>query len=167
MITTKNQLRQIKKVRPVIDAETGEQIPALEISQDMQEKDFNFHKLWFGHFIQSLDSITNKRLKLAFWIIDHLDSNNKLIMSTTEIAAATGISQRTVASTMKLLQEGPVPFLKKLNTGGGAYMVNPDIVFKGAYGRRMAVLYDYGKAGASVTDIATKRKGKGRKAKEA
>ena len=163
MITTKKQpsRQRVSRVTAMIDKETGEEIPVVQVNQEMEDRDFNFHKLWFGHFIQSLDSITNKRLKLAFWIIDHLDSNNKLIMSTSEIAEETGISLRTVKATIKTLQEGDVPFLKKIGKGGGAYMVNPAIVFKGAAGKRMAVMYDYShakKPAGTVTDINTAKK---------
>lgn len=168
MITSKKQptKQKISKVTAMIDEETGEKIPVVQISQEIDDRDFNFHKIWFGHFIQSLDIVSNQRLKLAFWIIDHLDSNNKLTMTQRQIAEQSGISLKTVAFTMKALQEGDFPFLKKLNNGG-AYIVNPDIIFKGNFGKRMAVLYDYGTANTSpdsrkknnvVTDINTANK---------
>lgn len=168
MITSKKQptKQKISKVTAMIDEETGEKIPVVQVSQEIDDRDFNFHKIWFGHFIQSLDIVSNQRLKLAFWIIDHLDSNNKLTMTQRQIAEQSGISLKTVAFTMKALQEGDFPFLKKLNNGG-AYIVNPDIIFKGNFGKRMAVLYDYGTANTSpdsrkkdnvVTNINTANK---------
>lgn len=167
MITSKKQptKHKISKVTAMIDEETGEKIPVVQVSQEIDDRDFNFHKIWFGHFIQSLDTITSQRLKLAFWIIDHLDSNNKLSMTQRQIAEQSGISLKTVGLTMRALQEGDLPFLRRLN--GGTYIVNPDIIFKGNFGKRMAVLYDYGRANTSpdsrkkdnvVTDINTANK---------
>ena len=167
MITSKKQptKQKISKVTAMIDEETGEKIPVVQVSQEIDDRDFNFHKIWFGHFIQSLDTITSQRLKLAFWIIDHLDSNNKLSMTQRQIAEQSGISLKTVGLTMRALQEGDLPFLRRLN--GGTYIVNPDIIFKGYVGKRMDVRYDYDRANTSpdstkknnvVTDITTANK---------
>lgn len=161
MRTSKKQPKQrVSKVTELIDKETGETVPVVQVSTDMEDRDFDFHKIWFSHFIQSLDIVSNQRLKLAFWIIDHLDSNNKLSMTQRQIAEESGISLKTVAITMKALQEGELPFLQRIN--GGTYIVNPAVIFKGAHGHRMAVMYDYnntkkpsdsGKKKNTVTDI--------------
>ena len=44
----------------------------------IEDRDFNFHKVWLEHIISSLDLIGNQKTRLAFWIIDHLDKENKL-----------------------------------------------------------------------------------------
>lgn len=126
----------------LVDPETGEMIPVQV--QRVEERDFNFHKLWFEHFVKSLESITNKRLQLAFWIIDNLNRDNQLIATYRKIADKTGMSLNTVITTMKALQEGNPAFLVKINSG--AYMVNPDIIYKGSYTSRMAVMFDYSQA---------------------
>ena len=117
----------------------GEVIPA-QVTQ-IEERDFNFHKIWLKNFLQSIDDIANQKLRLAFWIIDNLDSENKLVMTQRVIAEKSGMSLGTVIRTMRALQEGSPAFLQKINSG--AYRVNPEVVWKGSYGSRMAVVYDY------------------------
>lgn len=117
----------------------GVEIPA-QITK-IEERDFNFHKVWLRNFIHSIDDIANQKLRLAFWIIDNLDSENKLVMTQRTIAQKSGMSLGTVIRTMRALQEGSPAFLQKINSG--AYRVNPEIIWKGSYGNRMAVVYDY------------------------
>ena len=127
--------------RVVIDEATGERIPAQLTT--IEDRDFNFHKVWLQHLVNSLDDIANQRLRLAFWIIDHLDSENKLVITQRRLAEESGMSINTVIRTMKALQAGEKPFLQKINSG--AYRVNPDVIWIGSYGSRMAVIYDYNK----------------------
>lgn len=107
----------------------------------IEDRDFNFHKVWLTHIINSLELIGNQKTKLAFWIIEHLDRENQLIMTYRQIAEKSGISLDTVRITMKSLLESN--FLEKINQG--AYRVNPDIIFKGSRTGRLNVLYQYNK----------------------
>lgn len=104
-----------------------------------EERDFNFHKVWLEHIISSLDLIGNQKTRLAFWIVDHLDKENKLTMTYRQIAEKSGISLDTVRVTMKSLMDSN--FLERINQG--AYRVNPDVIFKGGKTDRMNVLYQY------------------------
>ena len=119
----------------------GEIVP-VQVSQ-VEDRDFNFHKLWLQMFINGLDEIANKKMKLAFWIIDHLNKENQLIYTFRRMAEETGLSIETVIKTMKALQNGNPPFLKKLQSG--VYVVNPDILYKGSHQSRMGVIYQFGK----------------------
>lgn len=105
----------------------------------IEERDFNFHKVWLEHIINSLDLIGNQKTKLAFWIIDNLDKENKLTMTYRQISEKSGISLDTVRVTMKSLIESN--FMERINQG--AYRVNPDVIFKGGKTDRMNVLYQY------------------------
>lgn len=148
-MTSKNDTSTIHKptlkkqkfigTKTLVDPETGEawasQINVLE------DRDFNFHKVWLEHLVQALDDISNQRLRLAFWIIDHLDKENKLVMTQRAIAEKSGMGLATVTRTMRALQGGEVPFLQKINSG--AYRVNPDVIFKGSFSNRIAVCYEY------------------------
>ena len=71
----------------------------------IEERDFNFHKVWLEHIINSLELIGNQKTKLAFWIIDNLDKENKLTMTYRQISEKSGISLDTVRVTMKSLIE--------------------------------------------------------------
>ena len=107
----------------------------------MEERDFNFHKIWLQHIINSFELIGNTKTKLAFWILDHLDYENKLIYTYQRIHEETKISLETIRVTIStLIKTG---FLQKINAG--AYRVNPDYIFKGNHANRMNVLIQYSK----------------------
>ncbi len=131
-----------KKVRIIgtetyINQTTGE-LQEMQVV-NIEDRDFNFHKLWIGHIINSLDLIGNQKVKLAFWIIENLNRENQLIMTYRQIAEKSGISLDTVRRTMTALIESN--FLKKINNG--AYQINPDVIFKGTRNGRLNVLYQY------------------------
>lgn len=140
----KKQATTTKKVKVVgtkqyVDSLTGE-VETMQVIS-IEERDFNFHKIWLKSILSTFDLIGNKKVKLAMWIIDHLDSENKLIGTQRAIATQAGCSLSTVSETMKSLQEAD--FLQKINSG--AYRINPDIIFKGSRTNRMNVLFEYRK----------------------
>lgn len=140
MKTTKKQKFVGYKI--LVDPETGETYP-MQMNV-MEDRDFNFHKVWLQHLVNSLDSISNQKLRLAFWIIDHLDKENQLIMTQRAIADATNMSTKTVNTTLKALCEAPEgspAFLQRINSG--AYRVNPEVIFKGSHSNRMGICYEY------------------------
>ncbi len=136
--TTSKKVKQIG-TKYLVDPKTGEQIPM--ILNVLEDRDFNFHKAWLTLLVQSIDGIINQRLRLALWIVDHLDRENKLVMTQRTIAAKSGMSYQTVSRTMSALQKGNPPFLVKINSG--AYQVNPNVLWKGSYANRMGVLYEF------------------------
>lgn len=137
MQTTKKQ--KFVGYKDLVDPDTGEHYPMqLNVIED---RDFNFHKVWLQHLVNSLDGISNQRLRLAFWIIDNLDKENKLVMTQRAIAEKSGMSYQTVSRTMKALQTGNPAFLVKINSG--AYRVNPDVIWKGSHSNRMGICYEY------------------------
>lgn len=131
-----------KKVK-VIGTETYIKQDTGEITEmnvmSIEERDANFHKLWLGHILQSIDLIGNQKTKLAFWILDNLDSENKLTLTYRQIAEKSKVSYQTVHRTMQALIDSD--FLVKINIG--AYRVNPDVLFKGGKNNRLNVLIKY------------------------
>lgn len=125
--------------KTLVDPETGEAYP-MQMNV-LETRDFNFHKVWLQHLVNSIDGISNQRLRLAFWIIDHLDAENKLTMTQRVISEQTGMSLQTVNRTLVSLRNGNPPFLVKINSG--AYRVNPDVIFKGSYQNRMGICFEY------------------------
>lgn len=105
-----------------INQETGEMNEVQVI--DIEERDANFHKIWLSHILNSIDLIGNQKTKLAFWILDNIDSENQLIMTQRKIAKNSGISLYTVSETLKVLMDSN--FLQKINSG--AYRVNPNVL---------------------------------------
>lgn len=139
LCTTKKQ--KFVGFKEFLDTSTNEVVP-MQVIQ-VEDRDFNFHKVWLKNLIMSLDDISNQRLKLAFWILDHLDSENKLVMTQRAISQKSGMSMNTVIRTMKALQSGRPAFLQKINSG--AYRVNPNVIWKGSFDKRMGICFNYGR----------------------
>lgn len=150
LCTTKKQ--KFVGSKAFCDMETGEVIPMQMVQ--VEDRDFNFHKVWLQNLVMSLEGISNQRLKLAFWILEHLDKENKLVMTQRAIAEGSGMSLATVVRTMKALQEGKPAFLQKINSG--AYRVNPQVVWKGSYSNRMGVCFSYGETSRKGKETAQK-----------
>ena len=112
MATTRKKVKVIGH-QEYINRDTGE-ITDMQVV-NIEERDANFHKLWLGHILQSIDLIGNQKTKLAFWILDNLNSENQLIMTQRKIAEKSGISYQTVSLTIKTLIESN--FLIKINSG--------------------------------------------------
>lgn len=135
----KTTVKKIKVVgtRQFIDAATGE-IQTMQVST-IEERDFNFYKVWMRNFISTLDLVGNQKTKVAFWVIDNLNRENQLLYTYRQIAEKSGISLETVRVTMGILQDAD--FLRRRNQG--CYVVNPDIIFKGEKSNRLNVLNQY------------------------
>lgn len=80
-VTTKKQV--FVGMKELVDTETGEIIP-VQLKQ-VEDRDFNFHKIWLQMFINGLDGIANKKMKLAFWIIDNLELQSGVYVVNPEI----------------------------------------------------------------------------------
>ena len=118
-VNMKNQTTSKKQkfvgVKEFLDPTTNTLVP-MQITT-IEERDFDFSKVWMRNLINSMDDIVNQKMRLAFWIIDNLNKENQLIMTQRKIAEKTGISLKTVSSTMKMLCEpenGSLPFLQNL-----------------------------------------------------
>lgn len=139
---TTSKKQKFVGVKSFIDPSTNELVPMQVTS--IEERDFDFHKVWMKNLINSMDEIANQKMRLAFWIIDNLNKENQLVMTQRQIADKSGISLKTVSRTLKLLCEpenGSIAFLQKINSG--AYRVNGDVLFKGSHGNRMGVVFEY------------------------
>src|SRR5699024_10357570 len=120
-----------------IDASTGEN-ETMQVT-NIEERDANFHKIWLGHMLESLDMIGNQKIRVAMFIMENINKENELIMTYRVIAEKTNTSLQTVSETMKALQESNL--LSKIRNG--YYRVNPDVIFKGGRNDRMNVLLRY------------------------
>lgn len=130
-----------------INADTGE-LEDFQVTS-VEERDFNFHKIWMKNFVTTLDIVGNQKTKLCFWIIDNLDKENKLCMTYRQIAEKTGMSLDTIRITMRLLIDAD--FIRKHNAG--VYVVNPNILYKGSRTARLNVLNTYSEIGSQATKI--------------
>lgn len=138
-VTTTKKVKVIGQ-QEYINAETGE-LESFSVTS-IEDRDFNFHKVWMRNFISTLDIVGNQKTRLCMWIVDHINKENQLIGTMRGIADSSGMSLETVRVTMKILLD--VDFLRRVQNG--VYIVNPDIVYKGSYGSRMNILNQYSTA---------------------
>lgn len=136
MAETYRKLKIIGKEQ-YVNQTTGE-IEEMQVMR-IEERDANFHKIWLEHILHSLNLIGNQKTRLAFWLLDNLDSENKITMTYRQMAEKSGIGYQTVQQTMTALLESD--FIVRIN--GGAYRINPNIIFKGGKTDRLNVLVQY------------------------
>ena len=117
MSTTRKRVKVVG-TETYIKQDTGE-LREMQVI-DIEERDANFHKLWLGHILQSIDLIGNQKTRLAFWILDHLDSNNLLIMTQRQIADKTGIARGTITTTLKALIDSNFLIMRQAGVYRGA-----------------------------------------------
>jgi CRP-like cAMP-binding protein len=123
-----------------INSETGELIDMNVIS--IEERDANFHKIWIGHVIESLNVISSKKMKLVFWLFNQMNNENQIIMTYQKIASKNGVSYETVQQTMNALIKSNLI----IRISNGVYQINPDAIFKGGQSKRMNILLEYREA---------------------
>lgn len=141
-LTTTKKVK-FKGTESFVNTKTGE-IIEMQVT-DIEDRDFNFHKLWLKNIINTLDLVGNQKTRLAFWIIEHLDKENQLTYTYRQICEeyskqeGQSISLDTVTRTMKILLDSD--FMRKKNSG--CYIVNPDVIYKGTRTGRLNVLNQY------------------------
>lgn len=123
----------------ITDPRTDEKVETFYYDIDDSKRDSNFYKLFLNNFISSMESITNQKTNLVFWLLQHMTKKNEILYTYRQISESTGMSYGTVADTMKTLQNAD--FLRKHNSG--YYMINPDIIYKGTLQRRCMTLELY------------------------
>src|SRR5699024_3584600 len=122
-----------------IDASTGEK-ETMQVT-NIEERDANFHKIWLGHMLESLEMIGNQKIRVAMFIMENINKENELIMTYRVIAEKTNKSIKNVSEKMKAQQESNL--LSKIRKG--YYRVKPHVIFKGGRNDRMNVLLRYSK----------------------
>lgn len=138
---TQTTTKKVKVIGTVeyINPYTGELEPFQ--ATRIEDRDFNFHKVWLKNIITALDIVGNQKTKVCFWLIDHLDKENKICYTQRQIAELVGVSLKTVSITMRILQD--VDFLRKY---GAVYIVNPNCIYKGGKDGRLNILSQYATA---------------------
>lgn len=136
MTTTRKKVKIIG-TKEFYDKETGE-ISTFNVI-DIEERDANFHKIWLFNVINSINLIGNQKIKFAFWLIDNMDTENKICMTMRQMAEKSSLSLDTVRRTLKILQDNDFIIRKNI----GVYQVNPDVIWKGGKNERLRILLDY------------------------
>lgn len=136
MATTSKKVKVVGQVE-YLNTATGE-LETMNVTT-VEDRDFNFTKVWLTDLLAKLGIISNSKTKFAYWFLDHLNKENMVTMTYRQLAKASGYSYETVSRTMQALIGAN--FVVKVNTG--CYMVNPDVLFKGTRNARQNLLIQY------------------------
>jgi predicted transcriptional regulator len=122
-----------------INADTGEILETTVIEKEV-DRDFNFHKIWLNDLMSVLNLIGGKKLDILKYLLSEMRTQDNTISVTyTKIQEKLNTSRKTIAETMKILQEAN--FITKVQNG--LYMVNPDVIVKGNGKKRDALMIKY------------------------
>lgn len=140
----RKQMTTAKKTKVIgtktyIDPITGEHEEMQVVS--IEDRDFNFVKIWIGHIVSALEAVGNQKIKVITYLMENMTTENYIIESQRKIAKSCNVSLETVRQTMKALQEADIIRMKQR----GVYMLNPNCIFKGNHKKRMNVLIQYHK----------------------
>ena len=127
------------KKKTLIDQETGEIIEVNQITKRAYGQK-NFWKVYLLDFLQVLGIIDNKQLDVLIYVLENTNSSNNTFIGTyKKIAKAINVSEPTIATIFKKLQEQE--FLKKVQNG--VYQVSPLIMMKGSEHKKQLLLNYY------------------------
>jgi len=119
------------------DVKSGEIFEAYGVCKTLKKE--NFYKVWLFDLLTALGLIGNKKMLVFEYLISAMDKQNRVIKSIKEIAGDLNISYKTVATTMKQLQDAGL-LIKQKNS---VYIINPRVVFFGDEKRRQYLLLEY------------------------
>lgn len=103
---------------------------------------------YIGEIIKMLDAVGNKKMKVVKYILQNMDSNNKLNETTDEISKNCQVSKPVVIETLKLLESIGVIARKT-----GLIMLSPKFVHKGnAHRERFLMTKFYEIKGSRIID---------------
>lgn len=125
--------------KELLDRETGEVIQVGHVT--IEEKDCNFEKLWLGHVCDAISEIGTKKIDVLLYLFRNRNAENIVICTNKQLVEEIGVSYDTVARTLSALVKHKV-----IRRGTGYLQINPEVIFKGAYGKRMNILLSYRQA---------------------
>lgn len=112
-----------------IDKKTGMPIGEIkEVDVVMKPVDRNgFMITYLTTIIQMIDKLGNQKMKVIKYILTKMDkSTNTLIKTVDEISKETGISDKTIRETLKILESANI-----ISRRPGVIMLSPKLVHRG------------------------------------
>ena len=140
---------EYKGKKRVKDLETGEifEIDYIKKTTDRQLKG-GWRRVYLADFLEILLEIGNTKIKVLEYILNNVDSNNKLTMSIRQVAIRVGISYQTTFETFKKLEEKGL--IRKVDT---VWVVMPSFVATfGSDAKNARLLTEYSDAEPTLFD---------------
>lgn len=142
-IKARNEGKTTKKVKfegtkPFLDTKTGE-IMHMNVTE-IQDADYNFHKMFLSTLIAQLEEMSNVKTKVAFYLLEKMKKHDNTINTNqSKIAKELNISRTTVNEAFKILLK--TDFMRKIDNN--TYMVNANSVVSGDKNKRNFILIKY------------------------
>lgn len=113
--------------------------------------DVNFKKVWINTLLTGLDDLTNKKMKVAFYVLQSASkTNNRFIGTYESIQKDIGVSYTVVAQSMKLLIDNDI--LKREQNG--VYTINPKCLWYGDSKSRQFALFEFYDGNSQPQDLS-------------
>lgn len=144
-----NVTSEYKGKKRVKDLDTGEifEIDYIKKTTDRQLKG-GWRRVYLGDFLDILLEVGNSKIKVLEYILNNLDSNNKLTMSMRQVSERVGISYKTTYDTFKILAEKGL--IRKIDT---VWVVMPSFVATfGSDAKNARLLTEYSEADPTLFD---------------
>lgn len=107
-----------------VNKETGQEVSALvkvvECDRD------NFDIVYIMNFCNLFDMIGGKKYQILKYLLQHRNSENQIIITTTELSEELNISRDTVSKTLGILKKYGV-----ITTKTGVIRINPQVIVHG------------------------------------
>ncbi|AXH73090.1 MAG: RepL [Microviridae sp.] len=136
-----NPVKTIVGEKRLTDPDTGEQY-LVDLVQKNVYGDNGFYKIWLADLLGLMDEIAKGKMKIFFYLMDHMKKDNIILAgTTTEIAKNCKASMRTVYETLDYLHDKDI--IRTIQRG--VYQLNANLLFKGGSNARRAILVQYNK----------------------
>lgn len=144
-----NVTTEYKGKRRVKDLDSGEifTIDYIKKTTDRRLKG-GWRRVYLGDFLEILLEVGNSKIKVLEYILNNVDSNNKLTMSIRKVSERAEISYKTTYDTFKILAEKGL--IRKLDT---SWVVMPSFVSTfGSDAKNARLLTEYSEADPTLFD---------------
>ena len=140
---------EYKGKRRVQDLDSGE-IFEIDYIKKVNERNFKggWRRVFLGDFLEILLEVGNSKIKVLEYVLNNLDSNNKLCKSIRQVSQEAKISYKTTYDAFKVFAEKGL--LKKIDT---IWVVMPSFVATfGSSAKNARLLTEYADADPSLFD---------------
>lgn len=130
------KITAISEEKIYIDPETGEKIKAQTIVKRLDRKGFEI--IYLAYLFELFDILGNKKMQVFRYILENKDYDNKLIITTRELAEKAKVTYLTAQKTLVLLEERGL-----IKRRIGSLMVIPKIAHKGDTNREKNLMIKF------------------------
>jgi len=100
------------------------------------QADWDFEKIWLYRLVELLDLAGSAKIKVLTWMLEHRDSENRVIATQGKIAEGADVSRKTVNTVLREMKEERLI----ASPQSGVYRLDPSLIWKGKHHKRMNIM---------------------------